>query len=110
MLFFFGGGGGLLLFFFQTKNIDFFLTSLQKHMLWYSLEVPHQGATNEYHIICFHREMRTILSVSPCNWTIELISTTDLLTSSSDNGSYTRNQQNTASFTHVSLHIWMPKI
>ena len=34
--------------FFQPKSIDIFLISLQKHMLWYSLEVPHQGASNEY--------------------------------------------------------------
>ena len=34
--------------FFQPKNIDVFLISPQKHMLWYSLEVPHWGISNEY--------------------------------------------------------------
>ena len=33
---------------FQLKIIDFFFISLQKHMLWYSLEVPHWGTSNEY--------------------------------------------------------------
>ena len=35
-------------FFFQPKSIDIFLISPGKHMLWYSLEVPHQGASNKY--------------------------------------------------------------
>ena len=30
---------------YQVKN---FLTFQRKHMLWYSLEVPRQGASNEY--------------------------------------------------------------
>ena len=32
----------------------------QKHMLWYSLEAPQRGASNEYHNICFRREIRKI--------------------------------------------------
>ena len=32
---------------------DIFLISQQKHMLWYSLEVPQRGTSNEYHNICF---------------------------------------------------------
>ena len=32
----------------KTKNTDIFLISPQTHMLWYSLEVPHWGASNEY--------------------------------------------------------------
>ena len=33
----------------QKKNDDIFLISPQKkHMLWYSLEVPQQGASDEY--------------------------------------------------------------
>ena len=39
--------------FFQLKNINIFLTSPKKHMLWYSLEVPHRGTSNEYHCRCF---------------------------------------------------------
>ena len=33
--------------FFQSKSIDIFLISGQKHMLWV-LEAPHRGASNEY--------------------------------------------------------------
>ena len=29
-------------------------------MLWYSLEAPRQGASNEYHNICFCGEIRKI--------------------------------------------------
>ena len=28
--------------------VNIFLISPQKHMLWYSLEAPHRGASNEY--------------------------------------------------------------
>ena len=31
-------------------------------MLWYSLEVPHGGTSNEYDNICFRREIRKILA------------------------------------------------
>ena len=34
--------------FFQSKSIDIFLISPRKHMLWYSLEAPWQGTSNEY--------------------------------------------------------------
>ena len=33
---------------FYPKNADIFLISQQKHMLWYSLEAPRQGTSNEY--------------------------------------------------------------
>ena len=39
---------------------NIFLISPQKHMLWYSLEVPRRGASNEYHNICFRGEIRRI--------------------------------------------------
>ena len=29
--------------FYQLKSTDIFLISPQKHMLWYSLDAPHQG-------------------------------------------------------------------
>ena len=29
-------------------QVNSFLISQQKHMLWYSLEAPHRGASNEY--------------------------------------------------------------
>ena len=32
-----------------------------RHMLWYSLEVPHRGASNEYHNICFYGELEKII-------------------------------------------------
>ena len=34
--------------FSQPKIVNIFLICLQKHMLWYSLEAPHRGASNEY--------------------------------------------------------------
>ena len=33
---------------FSTKTINIFLFSLQNHILKYSFEVPHRGASNEY--------------------------------------------------------------
>ena len=44
----FTGPDKALFFFFQTKRIDIFLISRRKHMLWYSLEGPQRGASNEY--------------------------------------------------------------
>ena len=38
----------IFLFFLQMKSIDIFLISPQKHMLRYSLEVPHRSTSNEY--------------------------------------------------------------
>ena len=32
----------------QPKSTDIFLISPRKHMLWYSLEAPRGGASNEY--------------------------------------------------------------
>ena len=34
-------------------QVNIFFISQQKRMLWYSLEVPQRGASNEYHNICF---------------------------------------------------------
>ena len=34
--------------FFHPKNAGIFLISWRKHMLWYSLEAPRRGASNEY--------------------------------------------------------------
>ena len=51
--------GQKMLFFFSTKKVlIFFLFLHKKRMLWYSLEVPHWGAFNEYHNIPFHWEIR----------------------------------------------------
>ena len=47
-----------LLFFFQPKIIDSFLISPRNYILGYSIEVPHQGASNEYQNLCFHEEIR----------------------------------------------------
>ena len=33
---------------FLPKSIDIFLISQRKNMLWYSVEVPHRGTSNEY--------------------------------------------------------------
>ena len=42
------------------RNIQkiLFVISHWKHMLWYSLEVPLWATSNEYHNICFCREIR----------------------------------------------------
>ena len=45
---------GRVKIFFQPKHIDIFFISPQKHMLWYSLELPRWGNSNEYHNICLH--------------------------------------------------------
>ena len=34
--------------FFHPESTNIPLVSLQNHMLWYSLELPHQGTSNEY--------------------------------------------------------------
>ena len=33
-----------------------FLISAQKHSLWYSLEPPRRGGSNEYHSLCFEQK------------------------------------------------------
>ena len=43
---------------FQSESFIFFLISARTHMLWYSLEAPHRGASNEYHNISFHEEIK----------------------------------------------------
>ena len=50
---------------FKLKRSDIFLISPQKHMLWYSLEVPHRGTSNEYPQHMFHGELRKILCGNP---------------------------------------------
>ena len=40
--------------------VNIFLISPRKHTLWYSLEAPRRGASNEYNNICFHGEIRKI--------------------------------------------------
>ena len=52
--------------FFHQKNADSFLISPQKHMLWYSLEVPRWGASNEYPQHMFsRRNKKNIIWISP---------------------------------------------
>ena len=45
---------------FQLKNTDLFLIFPQKHMLWYTLEVPYQVASNEYpqHMILWRNKKK----------------------------------------------------
>ena len=38
---------------FQIKNLDIFHISAQNIDCGYSLELPHQGSSNEYHNLCF---------------------------------------------------------
>ena len=47
--------------FFHPKRIDIFLISPQKICCGYSLEAPCQGASNEYHNICFCGQITKIL-------------------------------------------------
>ena len=46
---------------FRPIIIDIFLNSPQKHRLWYSFEVPHQGPSNEYpqHIFSWRNKNNT---------------------------------------------------
>ena len=64
---------------FHQKNADIFLISPLKRMLWYSLEAPLRDASNEYHNICFRREIRKILCgyplLSVAMYTVPLIHT-----------------------------------
>ena len=41
-------------------QVSIFLICPRKHMLWYSLEAPRRGASNEYHNICFCGQIRKI--------------------------------------------------
>ena len=60
------------LFFFQPKSTDIFLISPQKHMLWYSLEVPHWGTSNEYpqHMFLW-RNKKNIFLIPPQIWSYD---------------------------------------
>ena len=46
---------------FLDKNSDIFHITALKHRLWYSLEPPHWGGSNEYHNLCFWAEIRKIM-------------------------------------------------
>ena len=54
---------------FQPKSTDVFLISPQKHMLWYSLEVPNWGTSNEYpqHMFSW-RNKKNIYVATPIIW------------------------------------------
>ena len=58
--------------FFQLKNTDLFLISSRKHMLWYSLEAPRRGASNEYpqHMFLW-RNKKKISWYIPLIWSYE---------------------------------------
>ena len=47
-------------FFFIRKMLTSFLFLHENICCGYSLEAPQQGASNEYHNICFHGEIRKI--------------------------------------------------
>ena len=51
---------------FSSENADIFLISPQKHMLWYSLEAPCRGASNEYpqHMFLW-RNKKNIMWIPP---------------------------------------------
>ena len=51
--------------FFQSKSIDIFLSSPRKHMLWYLLEAPLWGASNEYPQHMFSWRNKKILTWYP---------------------------------------------
>ena len=56
-----------------TKNIDILIISQQKYMLLYSLEAPHQGASNEYHNICFGAKWKKNIKDDPAIWSYDVI-------------------------------------
>ena len=47
--------------FFNRKMLISFLFLHENICCWYSLEAPRLGASNEYHKVCFHGEIRKIL-------------------------------------------------
>ena len=51
--------------FFIRKMLISFLFLHENICCGYSLEAPHRGASNEYHNICFHGEIRKILCGYP---------------------------------------------
>ena len=52
--------------FFHPKNADIFLISQWKHTLWYSLEAPRQGTSNEYPQHMFSlRNKKNIMWIPP---------------------------------------------
>ena len=55
--------------FFSTQKYWFFFLFLHENiMLSYSLEAPQGSASNEYHNICFHGEIRKMICVYPVLW------------------------------------------
>ena len=49
---------------FATKKCSYFFLFLYENICCgYSLELPHRGASNEYHNICFCGEIRKIIHV-----------------------------------------------
>ena len=45
----------------KMKNCDIFLIFAQNIDCGYSLELPRQGSSNEYHNLCFELEIRKIM-------------------------------------------------
>ena len=48
---------------YQGLHWNISLIASWKYMLWYSLEAPRRGASNEYHNICFREEVKNIKRV-----------------------------------------------
>ena len=46
---------------FSDKNFWYFSYFWSKHRLWYSLEPPQWGSSNEYHNLCFWSKIRKIM-------------------------------------------------
>ena len=59
--------------FFQPKSTDIFLIFPHKHMVWYSLEMPHWGTSNEYPQHMFPcKNKKNIMKLSPFIWSYAL--------------------------------------
>ena len=56
---------------FQSKSTDIFLISPRKHVLWYSLEEPLWGTSNEFHNTFSWRTKKNIMWLSPLIWIYE---------------------------------------
>ena len=60
---------------FSDKNSDIFHISAEKHRLWYSLELPRRGSSNEYPQSMFSAELRKIM-YTPVNSSFTLLKKT----------------------------------
>ena len=49
---------------FFSQEVPICVLFLHKNMLWYSLEAPHRGASNEYHNVFLWRNKKNSMQIS----------------------------------------------